>query len=308
MKKRVKIGLALGSGAARGWAHIGVLKALEGANIRPDIIAGSSIGAVVGAAYAAGNMPALEHALLKLTRLQTARYFSINSGFTGFINQQRLHTFLSQYVATQALQIEDLPVKYANVATQLHTGREVWHTTGPLLDSVWASIAVPGLFPAVNIDNHWLVDGGLVNPVPISVCRALGADAVIAVNLNGDILGKHVHADLQHIQPAEPSTEHPNLFNKFTEYVDQQKQRLFASGHDKPQPPALFDTLAASINIAQDRITRSRMAGDPPDVLIQPRLSHIGLLEFYRAHEAIEAGYACVEKSLPEIEMLMRCG
>ena len=308
MKARLKIGLALGSGAARGWAHIGVLKALEAAKIRPDIVAGSSIGALVGAAYAAGNMTVLEQALMKLTRLQTARYFTINTGFTGFINQQRLHAFLSEYVADEALQINDLQVKYANVATQLTTGREVWHTSGSVLDSVWASMAVPGLFPAVKIDHRWLVDGGLVNPVPISVCRALGADVVIAVNLNGDIVGKHFEQNLQQTVPAEQTPDELNLLDKLSDYVGRQKERLFPGEHEDQQPPALFDTIAASINIAQDRITRSRMAGDPPDVLLQPRLSHIGLLEFYRAAEAIEEGNACVEKILPDIELCLDRG
>lgn len=303
MNDSLKIGLALGSGAARGWAHIGVINSLEKAGIKPDVVVGTSIGALVGAAYLSNKLPDLQQRLLKLTKLETARFFSIGFPFNGVVNKDKLHQFLGQYVAEDALLIEDLSARYASVATHLHSGQEVWNIEGKLLEAVWSSISLPGLFPAIKHHGRWLIDGGLVNPVPVSVCRALGADIVIAVNLNGDILGKHLHQN----PPVTKNDQSSNLLgNRIGEFITNYTGNLFSE--DKPPKedvPDMFAAIAASVNITQDRITRSRMAGDPPDVLLQPRLSHIGLLEFYRAAEAIEAGTLSVEKNLAEIQFCL---
>jgi len=186
----LRIGLALGSGSSRGWAHIGVIRALAAAGIEPGILCGCSIGALVGASYAAGNLDRLEQWALALKRLELARYFEINLSLNGFVDTARLQTFLVTNVCDANVSIENLPKKYAAVSTELATGGEIWFTSGPVIDAVWASIAMPGLFPPTRNKGRWLVDGGLVNPVPVSVCRALGADVVIAVNLNGDIMRK----------------------------------------------------------------------------------------------------------------------
>lgn len=303
MKNSLKIGLALGSGAARGWAHIGVINALEQAGIKPDIVAGTSIGALVGAAYLNDKLPDLQQRLLKLTKLETARFFKIAFPFNGLVNKDKLHQFLTLYVADENTFIESLPARYASVATHLHTGQEIWNNEGKLLEAVWSSISLPGLFPAIKHHHRWLIDGGLVNPVPVSVCRALGADIVIAVNLNGDILGKHLHQN-----PPVPKHDQSSslLGNRFGEFITNYTGNLFSE--DKPAKedvPDMFAAIAASVNITQDRITRSRMAGDPPDILLQPRLSHIGLLEFYRAGEAIKAGQQSLEKHLAEIHYVL---
>ena len=171
---------------------------------------------------------------------------------------------------------------------------------GSVLESVWASISLPGMFPAIRIDNRWLADGGLVNPVPISVCRALGADVVIAVNLNGDIVGRHFQK-----QQAPARTVNP-VISRITDLVSEYGLNVFSRGNNDAQPPGMFESIAGSLNIMQDRITRSRMAGDPPEVLIAPRLSHIGLLEFYRAEEAIREGEQCVEHVMPQLELLLQ--
>ncbi|WP_292756821.1 patatin-like phospholipase family protein [Methylophaga sp. UBA2689] len=303
MTHSLKIGLALGSGAARGWTHIGVINALQKAGIKPDVVVGTSIGALVGAAYLSNKLPDLQQRLLNLTKLETARFFNIGFPFNGVVNKDKLHQFLRQYVADEATLIEDLPARYASVATHLHSGQEVWNTEGKLLEAVWSSISLPGLFPAIKHHGRWLIDGGLVNPVPVSVCRALGADIVIAVNLNGDILGKHLHQN----PPVPKNDQSSNLLgNRIGEFITNYTGNLFGEEKTpKEDVPDMFAAIAASVNITQDRITRSRMAGDPPDVLLQPRLSHIGLLEFYRAAEAIQAGTQSVEKNLAEIKFCL---
>jgi NTE family protein len=294
MSKKMKVGLALGSGAARGWAHIGVIQQLQRIGIEPDIVCGTSIGALVGAAYMAGNVDKLEQWVRDLDKLQTARYFSINRSLKGFVNKERLHQFLDEYVVKAEQTIDDFSKPFATVATDLTTGREIWNTEGKVIDAVWSSIALPGLFPAIKHDDRWLIDGGLVNPVPVSLCRALGADVVIAVNLNSDIVGKHFRAELpvEDVEPSEPSS----LTERFTDMVADYTTNLFKNDKNKDEAPDLMDAIAASINITQDRITRSRMAGDPPEIILSPRLSHVGILEFYRAAEAIEEGIASVDR------------
>jgi len=293
----MKIGLALGSGSARGWAHIGVIHALAEQGIRPDIVCGTSIGALVGAAHVAGNLDKLEEWVRSLTRLETASFFELNSSFTGFVNTSRLHKFLEKHVVGTEVRIDDFELQYGSVATGLESGREIWFTKGPMLEAVWASIALPGLFPAIRHEGRWLVDGGLVNPVPVSVCRALGADVVIAVNLNGDIVGKHL--------AKTPKKEKKNgMAEALSNLVKEYAGPLFSFSEEEDEPPGLFDAIASSVNIAQERITRSRLAGDPPEILLAPKLSHIGLLEFFRAEEAIGEGKKCVQRIIPEIENL----
>lgn len=295
----MKIGLALGSGSARGWSHIGVINALNELGIKADIVCGTSIGALVGASCVSGNLSKLEEWTCSLTKIQTARFFNFNSSFNGFVNTDRLHEFLNLYVADDEALIEDASRQYAAVATELDTGREMWLTDGPVLEAVWSSMSLPGLFPAIRNKNKWLLDGGLVNPVPVSVCRALGADIVIAVNLNGDIVGKHFR------KSELPPQASAGFVGKIADYVSEYTSSIFDNHEEeKDQPPNLFDAIAGSVNIIQDRITRSRMAGDPPDILLTPKLSRIGLLEFYRASEAIEEGRKTVERMKPELETL----
>lgn len=298
-EKKLKIGLALGSGSSRGWSHIGIISALAEQGIVPDIVCGTSIGALVGAAYVSNNLEKLKEWVCSLTKFETARFFEINRSLNGFVNTERLHGFLNEYVAADNTTIEQLDKQYASVATDLETGREIWLTHGPVLEAVWASISLPGLFPAIKNNNKWLVDGGLVNPVPISVCRALGADIVIAVNLNVDIVRKHFP------KPNNRTKQEVGVVDKITDLVAEYTASVFSTTKVEEQPPSLFEAIAGSVNITQDRITRSRMAGDPPDILISPKLSHIGLLEFYRANEAISEGEECVKRMIPEIQHVL---
>lgn len=295
MKTEMKIGLALGSGAARGLSHLGIIRALAKQGINPEIICGTSIGALVGASYLVDKLDKIEQWACALTKLDTAKFFEFDSSLKGFVNRDWLHEFLNENIGDDELSIEDQEKVYAAVATDLETGREIWLNSGSIVEAVWASISLPGLFPAIKNDNRWLVDGGLVNPVPVSVCRALGADFVIAVNLNGDVVGKHFK---KHEVPEENESR---IMGKFGDLIREYTQTLFSLEKKDGQPPSIFEAIAGSLNIMQDRITKSRMAGDPPDILISPKLSHIGLLEFYRAEEAIQEGEKCVEKNLSEL-------
>ena len=296
MSSKLKIGLALGSGSSRGWSHIGVINQLNELGISPDIVCGTSIGSLVGASYVSDNLHKLEEWACSLTKFEEAKFLDINRSLNGFVDIDRFHKFLNKYVADDKAKIEDLSKQFASIATDLGTGREVWLTKGSIIEAVWSSISLPGLFPAIKNENRWLVDGGLVNPVPVSVCRALGADVVIAVNLNGDIVGKHFR------KLKIESRRDNSVVDKLTDFVREYSSALFPQTKDDDQAPSIFEAIAGSFNITQDRITKSRLAGDPPDIILTPRLSHIGLLEFYRAEEAIEEGKKCVSKLESEIK------
>jgi len=297
-RQHTRIGLALGSGSARGWSHIGILRALAEIGIEPDLVCGSSVGAIVGASYAAGNLDKLEEWVTSLTRADVARFLDLNLSLNGFIDAPRLRSFFADYVCAEAVRVEELGKTFATVSTDLENGREIWFTEGSVLDAVWASMSLPGLFPPIRNQGRWLVDGGLVNPVPVSVCRALGADKVIAVNLNGAIVGRHF---LHRIEDEADQAAADGLLSMLRKTVKNYSSSLFGSNGTNDSAPGLFDAIIGSINIVQDRITRSRMAGDPPDIMLAPRLSHIGLMEFYRAREAIQEGRECVQRMLPEI-------
>jgi NTE family protein len=298
-----KIGLALGSGASRGWSHIGIIKALLAEGLEPDVICGTSVGAMIGAAYLAGNLDKLEKWVLGATRTDVLRFFDVKFTQAGFVDTKRLNWFLHNYIAEEGRSIESLPGRFAAVSTNLETGREVWFTEGGLADAVRASMAMPGLFPAVRVDRRWLVDGGLVNPVPVSVCHALGADIVIAVNLNSGIVGKREIG-----RQAASAQDDKSAFRNIKEQAREYSSAIFPNRDKEDEAPGLFYAIANSINIFQDRITRSRMAGDPADMVLSPRVARIGMLEFHRASEAIDEGIRCVSEALPEIRRLGESG
>lgn len=296
----MQIGLVLGSGAARGWAHIGVIRALEEIGIRPGVVCGSSIGALVGAAYASGTLAELEAWVRTLTWRDIVQKMDITLGGGGFIQGSRLMAEFGRYVETAT--IEDLPMQFAAVATDLESGREIWLRNGSVLDAVRASIALPGLFAPVEYNDRWLVDGGLVNPVPVSLCRAMGAEAIIAVNVHGDLAGRHrqFRKWSDRNNESEPKAELA-LWNQFAERLKVSLNQsidsvLPRSAAASRKTPGLFDVIMGSINIMQDRLTRSRMAGDPPDFTLSLHLSRFGLLEFHRADEIIAEGKASVQR------------
>jgi NTE family protein len=248
----------------------------------------------------------MEEWVLNMTRKDMLRFLDIKLlAGGGFIEGKRLMDNFREPLGR--LKIEALPKRFAAVATELDTGHELWLKKGSLVDAVRASIALPGIFTPVRLDEKWLVDGGLVNPVPVSLCRAMGADLVIAVNLNGNIAGRHFRSNSQpkkekNSELSAEATLLDRVSSDLRQRADTLIGRLFEGRTDTP---GLFDVMAGSINIMQDRITRSRMAGDPPDIILAPRLSHIGLLEFDRGREAIEEGRKCVERSRPALQELL---
>lgn len=307
-----RIGIALGSGSARGWAHIGVLQALADIGIKPDIVAGSSIGALVGAAYASDQLDEMEAMVATLEWNDIVAYLDMSVIGGGLIQGDKITKFLRQHA--KHADIKSLPRRFAAVATDLNNGSEVWMQEGDLLNAVRASVALPGLFTPFKHNGRWLVDGGLVDPVPVSLCRAMGADIVIAVSLNADIVGKHWRNN--HVQNHAVTSEvtikesEQALWDRISDQLGNAMQlqkthllsRLFG---DSLNAPGLIDVLAGSLNIMQDRITRSRMAGDPPDILLSPRLAHLGLMEFDRGAIAIAEGRACVGRMQSALEYVV---
>ena len=296
---RRKIGLALSSGMARGWAHIGVIRALKRLGFEFDVIAGCSVGALAGGCYLAGKLDSLEQWSLSLNKRKIVGYLDMRLRSGGLIGGTLLMDEMRRHVGL--VKIEELGVPYIAVATDLITGHEIWLKNGDLAEAMRASFSLPGIFPPMKKDGRWLADGALVSPLPIAACRALGADMVIAVNLSADIIGKARHPgstvptaagfDLLQMLEETDETEKPSFINNLT-------RRVFHRDYDGP---SIFGVMTASLNIMQDRITRSRLAGDPPDVHIAPRLGHIGLLEFDRAEEAIHEGEAAVMRKRPEL-------
>jgi len=289
--RRPKIGFALGAGSARGWAHIGVLRALTEAGIKPDFIAGCSVGAFVGAAFAAGRLDPLEAWALSLDwkRMLKLADFGLRGGL---IKGERVNVlFHEQFVECD---FSELPIRFAAVATDLRTGQEVWLREGKVSAAIGASIAVPGLFRPVLLEDRYLVDGSVVNPIPVSLCRAMGADIVLAIDLGSDLVGRYVRED----DRAPTQAGRRSLLSRVLPRYDPTSER---QAEPELAPPALLEAMMGSINIMQLRIARSRLAGEPPDVLLTPRLGHLGLLDYHRAQFAIAEGRDEVARMLPAI-------
>jgi len=290
----VPVGLALGGGAARGFAHIGIIKKLVANGIKPEVIAGTSIGAVVGGLYAAGKLEAFEQWALSLTRRRIFGYMDFSIGGAGLIGGSRLAENLMR--ETAGIGIEELPIRFAAIATEIGTGHEIWLTHGRLSDAMCASYALPGLFAPCFIGGRWLMDGALVNPVPVSAARARGARLVIAINLNADTFGRGTviqdHGADRDIVPDDPPS--PGLKDKAEALL----RRQFLGTRNKP---GFSTVMIEAFSVMQDRITRARLAGEPPDLSINPKLSHVGFFDFHKAAEAIQAGEEAAEKALDSI-------
>lgn len=304
--RKTSIGLALGGGAARGWAHIGVIEALTEAGIVPDVVCGTSMGALVGGVYAAGQLDRLRDWTRTADRRVITSMIDVGVLAGGLIDGVRVVEWLNGMGLGRT--IEELPLPYAAVATDITTGREIWLRSGPLSAAIRASIGLPGIFSPTRIEDDWLVDGGLVNPVPVSVCRALGADFIIAVHVNDEVLGRPLVPEVASQTPTEAAAKPANWVEAIKSMpASIQAQlasiKLFGSASTTP---GYFDVLINSINIMQDHITRSRLAGEPPHLLVLPRVGGVGLLDFHRAEEAIAEGRAAVERILPALEATLR--
>jgi NTE family protein len=291
------VGLALGSGAARGWSHLGVIQELEAMGIHPQVVAGTSIGALVGAVYVSGQLQDFIDWVTRLSARDVVRLMDFTlSG--GFVKGERLFGYFHEHHPNP--NIEDLEQRYVSIATEMKTGREIWITRGPVLQAARASCAIPGLFTPVKHGDHWMLDGGLVNPVPVSAARALGADVVFAVNLNAQLVGLHLSAAgrqeaeleaTEEEQASDTASKNKSFWHRIVAYLE--------SGD--PEKPGFFDVVASSVNIMQDRLTRSRMAGDPPELTLLPRLEDFAMMDFHRATEAIAEGRRVVQQYEAEL-------
>ena len=295
---RPTIGLALGGGAARGFAHIGVMRTLAAHGIVPDVIVGTSIGAVVGGCYAARQLDILESWARGLNVRSVLSYLDISLSGSGLIRGGHLAKQLE--VALTDSRIDDLPIRFAAIATEFNTGHEIWLTRGRLVEALRASYALPGIFSPVLIGGRWLVDGALVNPVPVSAARALGARLVIAVNLNSDLFGRGAiissHGSDESDDAANEQSKPQGLRGMFN--GERTLRRQFLGRRGRPGIPTV---MVEAFNVMQDRITRARLAGDPPDVLISPRLGAVGWFDFHRGNDAIAIGAEATEKSIDSI-------
>ncbi len=289
--RKAKLGLALGGGVARGWAHIGALRRLEELGVSPDILAGTSVGALVGGFWRAGKLDALEEWALSLSPTKMLSYVDVVLNGAGLMGGKRLERALLKFLPPT--DIEDLPHEYVAVTAELATGHEVWLREGKLSDAMMAAYALPGVFPPRAVHGRWLIDGALVNPLPVSPCRAMGARVVIAVGLHADAFNLGVNqrkarfGDLSPSQmrgDSDPKDGWPRLFQP------------------SASAPGVGTVMLASFNILMDRVTRSRLAGDPPDVLVTPQVGHISLLEFDKAAELIAIGRKAVDDARPQIE------
>ena len=310
-KKKNKIGLALGTGSARGWAHIGVINALNEANIKVDYVAGVSIGALVGAVYASGNINALRDVVLQLDWKQIFSFVDIVFPKSGLIDGNKIADFVRKYI--KAKNIEELPVPFCAVSTDLTTGREIIIKKGDIIEAVRASISTPGIFTPVIKDNMTLVDGGLVNPVPVSVARKMGADIVIAVDLTHDIIsnrgfGKTKSVSPKSIKPDKVLVSRPMKKQKFLAGLNTKIHSINMPALTNIKQwirintlPNIFEVLFGSLYIMEAQITSIQLKSDPPDLLIQPKLGHLRYLEFHKAQEAILEGYNTTKSSLKSL-------
>ncbi len=301
-----KIGVALGSGSARGWAHLGVLHALEERGIRPEIVTGASVGALVAAAHASNQVPKLEDWVRTLTRVDVWRLLDATFRGGGVMRGNRLMHAIGERIEDR--NIEDLPVKFGAVAADLDTGEEIWLRSGSMLAAVRASSGMPGLFTPMWHQDRWMIDGGVVNPVPISLCRALGADYVIAVNLNVPVNRRWQTLRRSAAAPARkepgPAEESAGGNWAILEKWNELMSGLVDTFKGDNEGPGLFEVMASSTHIMQDHIARSRMAGDPPNLTISPDLGHFLLMDFHRADEAIAIGRAAADTVAAQLDAL----
>jgi NTE family protein len=306
----LRIGLALGSGGARGWAHIGVLRRLRELGISPQCIAGTSAGAIAAALYASDSLEAMEDLASHLDWKQVAQLFlEVNFPRSGILTGKNVMQLLKRVIAVRA--ISSLQIPYAAVATDLEAEKEVILQSGNLFDAIRASIGIPGIFTPTRLNGKLLVDGGLVNPLPVSVCRAMGADLVIAVDVNLRAAPKN-RKPVKKPQPSDPPQRIAALLTSLSRLVPQRPVPAASTSHrwispskSEADPLSIFDVLTRSFRLVENQITRRELALNPPDILIQPEVGDIMTLEFHRGPEAIAAGIRAVDEVLPLLQPLL---
>lgn len=318
MKSRKSVGLVLGSGASRGWAHIGVIRALEEANIAIDYIAGSSVGAYVGAIYASGSLGSLEKFLLEMDGKKIFSYFDVVFPKSGLLNgSKRVQELFSMH--TDAKDFSDLLIPVMMVATDLERGKKVIIKSGSILKALRATMSYPGLFEPVYMGGRWLVDGGIVDPVPVGIARAMGAGVVIAVDLNSRIVSRSKTYDTVDTAGsgvvvrdalAGDSVNRNELVKKMSDFygniehsVRQKTSHLL---HRDVATPDIIETVMTSVGIMQERITRTNLAVEQPDILIQPRLGELKMMNFDQIKHTIEEGYLGASEKMDDIKTMLK--
>ncbi len=313
-RRRPRIGVALGAGAARGWSHIGVLQELAAHGVKIDVVAGTSIGAVVGGCYCANRLSSLESFARSLTKRRVFSMMDLSFSGSSFLTGGKLRDELTAEL--HDLRFENLNLPFGAVATEIGAGHEIWLRRGNLVQAIRASYALPGIFEPVHIDGRWLFDGALVNPIPVTLCRALGADLVIAVNLMGDYAYRGTVISDQPNQQASLESFDPHCPVAAKAFSHAHRPPVPASGgllrrqfgKREDGAPGIASAMLDAFNITQDRIARSRLAGDPPDLLINARLAKVGLFEFHRADELIEKGREAARRAMDEIGEIAGAG
>lgn len=297
----MKIGIALGSGGARGFAHIGILKILTEANIDCTIVTGSSIGALVGAAYAANRLSLLEEAVYNISLTDLPRLLSPTWSSSGFFSGKNALELLMNVIGVE--EIENLPKTFASVSTDLQTSSIIASTNGNLRHALRSSMAIPAVFTPVTTPSQILVDGGLLDPVPVEICRKLGADFVIAVDLFGETYCSQ--------KPKESTTANtlwPSDIGTALQYLRSLPNRLRFTDLEPDKPPSaqpttnLISIIERTLAIAQRAITEARLAQNPPDIILKPPVSHVGLLDFHRGQPVVKIGEATALEKLEEIK------
>jgi NTE family protein len=305
------VGLVLGSGSSRGWAHIGAIEALEEENIPIDYIVGCSIGSYIAALYASGSMNSLKQFVLSMDGKKVFSYFDIVFPRSGLLDAtKKLKEFFS--IHTDAKNFADLKIPVAMIATDLETGDKVVLKSGDLLNALRATMSIPGLFAPTEVKGRWLVDGGLVDPVPVGVARAMGADIVIAVDLNSGLVSRKNLRKKKNDIEKKSDDRHgykKELMKKLSDYNEKTgvkfKNKINELLKIERSTPYILETVTTSIGIMQERITRINLAVEPPDILIQPRLGELRMMDFDHVEHAIEEGYIEVKEKIEDIKRLL---
>lgn len=293
------LGLALGGGGALGWAHIGALRALEENGLKPDVIAGTSIGALVGACVITDALDTLEETARAMSWRRMLAYADPQIGKPGILKGAAIIADLERHLGSCL--IEELGRPFAAVASDLMSGTEVRLVTGPLEEAVRASISIPGVFLPVERDGQLLVDGGLVNPVPVSAARALGAEVVVAIDITGDYRGRARAAGI-----AMPGTSVAPVAPRrkgVAGLAQGASRRLLRRSAARP---GLYSVAMTSVALMMRELALAKLALDPPDVHVVPPVGHISPIEFDRAVDLIEAGRTAMQAALPALKQAMK--
>ena len=306
-KKKKRVGLALGSGSARGWAHIGAIEAIEEDGISIHYVAGTSIGAFVGAVYATGNLASLKEFALQMDWKKVVSYFDVVFPKSGFMDGKSIHELFS--IHTNAKTFDDFKIPVSLIATDLKTGKKVIIDSGNIIEGIRASVSVPGVFTPVKRGSDWLVDGGLVDPIPVSVVRNMGADFVIAVDLNSDIVSPEQKHKIKKTKEKIPQKKRneiiENILSKYNIAEKAVKSQINRWVSSSEKSPNIIDIIGSSIGIMEEQITRINLAIDPPDILIQPRLGDLKMFDFDQAERSIQEGYTQTKLQIDNIKKLL---